>query len=123
MTMRPALLVLLAGAAGVLGWLAGLPWPLVAAATAATAFALVTLTRPLPPRRPFSDEIPRQLDEARGFSLANAALWGGLMFGFLNGSGTAAASDAASGLDAGGGLDGGAGFEGFDAGGMGGSPE
>ncbi|MCC6236668.1 MAG: hypothetical protein IT299_03730 [Dehalococcoidia bacterium] len=124
MTMRPRTLALLVAAVAALGWLAGLPWPLVGAAAAATAFILVILTRPLPPRRPFADEIPRQLDEARAFSLANAVLWGGLAFGFLNGSGSASASDVASGLDAGGGLDVGGGLEGFDAGGFsGGGPE
>ncbi len=118
MTMRPRNLALLVAAAAALGWLAGLPWLLVAAGAAATAFLLVILTRPLPARRPLSDEIPRQLDEARAFSLANAALWGGLIVG-LNGTGSASVSDAVSPLDAGGGLDVGGGFDagGFSGGG------
>lgn len=117
MTMRPRTLALLVAAAAALGWLVGLSWPLVAVAAAVTAFLLVILTRPLPARRPFQDDIPGQLDEARTFSLANAALWGGLMFGFFNATGGASASDAPGGLD--GPFDAGGGFDagGFSGGG------
>ena len=119
MTLRPRTLALLIAAVAALGWLAGLSWPLVAIVTAATAFVLVILTRPLPARRPFQDDIPGQLDQARTFSLANAALWGGLMFGFFNATGDASASEAAGGLD--GPFDAGGGF---DAGGFsGGGPD
>lgn len=119
MGTRIQLIGLVGLGAGVVSWLAGLGLALaVLLGLVVTALLLVMLTRPSVAR---GREPERDVTIDRwGSPAMNALLWGGLLFGWANGTGGAEGADHPDGGASDTGPDGGGGFDagGFDAGGF-----
>lgn len=112
MRTRKQLIGLVGLGVGFGGWLLGLGVPVaVVLGLTTTAVLLVLFTRPArTSSAPAGDDVA--LDRW-GSPALNAMLWGGVLFGWANGTGGSGDHfDASGGLDGGGGFDAGGGFDG-----------